>query len=145
MGATFDIQTIINNTGIPRIAVSVKKLAYPIISTQLPEYPAINLGKKSIMELKSAYWVAVNLTEVNPDKYTTKAAPANPLEILSAVITIIRNFILIGATASQANNKLLAAAIKAPKNNAFIVPNLKAKKPPRNPPNMVAKTPKNFE
>ena len=55
MGANFDIQTIINNTVIPRIAVSVKKLAYPIISTQLPEYPAINLGKKSIMELKSAY------------------------------------------------------------------------------------------
>ena len=69
----------------------MKKFAYPIISTQLPEYPAINLGKKSIIELKRAYCVAVNLIDVSPDKYTTKAAPAKPLEILSAVITIINS------------------------------------------------------
>ena len=54
----------------------------------------------------------------------TKAAPAKPLEILSAVITAIKKLTLIDEIANQANNKLLSAAIKAPKNNALIVPNL---------------------
>ena len=38
------------------------------MSTQLPAYPAINLGKNNIMELNKAYCVAVNLIEVKPDK-----------------------------------------------------------------------------
>ena len=75
----------------------------------------------------------------------TNAAPAKPLEILSAVITVIKNLILIGDEASQAKSKLLDAAIKAPKNNAFIVPYLKEKYPPIKPPKIVAKTPKNLE
>ena len=45
----------------------------------------------------------------------TNAAPAKPLEILSAVITAIKNLTLIGDEASQAKSKLLDAAIKAPK------------------------------
>ena len=69
----------------------------------------------------------------------TKAAPAKPLEILSAVITVIKKFMLIGETANHANNKLLNAAIKAPKNNVFIVPNLKAQKPPRSEERRVGK------
>ena len=32
----------------------------------------------------------MNFIDVNPDKYITKAAPAKPLEILSAVMTEIR-------------------------------------------------------
>ena len=44
--------------------------------------------------------------------------------MLSAVITVIKKLTLICETANQANNKLLNAAIRAPKNNAFIVPNL---------------------
>ena len=55
MGAILEIHTIIIKTGTPRIAVNRKKFGYPIISTQLPEYPAINFGKKSIIELNSAY------------------------------------------------------------------------------------------
>ena len=113
--------------------------------TQVPAYPAINFGIKSINELNKAYCVAVNFKEVKLDKQTTKAAPAKPLEILSAVITKMRNSILILDTANQANNKLLAAATKAPMNNDLIVPNLKEKKPPKNPPKIVANTPKNFE
>ena len=71
--------------------------------------------------------------------------PANPLDILSAVITVIKKLILASDIANQANNRLLDAAINAPKKRAFIVPNLRAKKPPRKPPIIVANTPKNFE
>ena len=56
-------------------------------STQPPEYPAISFGIKSIIDENKAYCVAVNLIDVNPDRYITNAAPANPLEMLSAVIT----------------------------------------------------------
>ena len=111
-------------TGNPKRAVKEKKYGYPIISTQLPAYPAINLGKNNMMELNKAYCVAVNFIEVKPDKQITKAAPANPLDMLSAVITAIKKLMLIGDTANHANNKLLKAAIKAPKNKHFIVPNL---------------------
>ena len=97
------------------------------------------------MELNSAYCVAVNFIDVRPDKYTTNAAPAKPLAILSAVITIIKNLMLASDMASQANNKLLPEAITAPKNKDFIVPNFKQKNPPKNPPIIVAKTPKNLE
>ena len=97
------------------------------------------------MEVKRAYCVAVNLIDVRPDKYITNAAPAKPLEMLSAVITAIKKFMLIGDKASQANNRLLDAAINAPKNKDFIVPNLYEQYPPINPPRIVAKTPKNFE
>ena len=97
------------------------------------------------MELNRAYWVAVNFSDVNPDKYITKAAPANPLEILSAVMTAIKKLILMGEIANQANNILLIAAIRAPKNKALIVPILQDEYPPIKPPNIVAKTPKNFE
>ena len=55
-------------TGNPKRAVKEKKYGYPITSTQLPAYPAINLGKNNIMELNKAYCVAVNLIEVKPDK-----------------------------------------------------------------------------
>tara|TARA_B100001287_G_C22601716_1_gene490746 strand:+ start:789 stop:1148 length:360 start_codon:yes stop_codon:yes gene_type:complete len=116
------IQIIKKRTGIPISAVTKKKFGYPIISTHAPAYPAINFGKKSIIELNRAYWVAVNFSDVNPDKYITKAAPANPLEILSAVMTAIKKFILMGEIANQANNILLIAAIRAPKNKALIVP-----------------------
>ena len=44
--------------------------------------------------------------------------------MLSAVITAIKKLMLIGDTANHANNKLLKAAINAPKNKHFIVPNL---------------------
>ena len=55
-------------TGNPKRAVKEKKYGYPIISTQLPAYPAINLGKDNMIELNKAYCVAVNFIEVNPDK-----------------------------------------------------------------------------
>ena len=145
MGINLLIQIIRNSTGIPNSAVITKKLSYPTRSTQLPAYPAINFGKNNIMEVKRAYCVAVNLIDVRPDKYITNAAPAKPLEMLSAVITYIKNFILISTLASHAKRRLLDAAIKAPKNNVFIVPNLIEKNPPNKPPNIVAKTPKNFE
>ena len=66
----------------------------------------------------------MNFIDVNADRYTTNAAPAKPLEILSAVITIIKVLIFGSEIANQANSKLLAAAIKAQKNNAFKVPTL---------------------
>ena len=46
------------------------------------------------------------------------------LEVNSNQITVIKKLILIGEIANQANNKLLEAAIKDPKNKDFIVPNL---------------------
>ena len=58
----------------------------------------------------------MNFIDVNADRYTTNAAPAKPLEILSAVMTIIKVLIFGSETANQANSKLLAAAINAPKN-----------------------------
>ena len=98
-----------------------------------------------MIELNNAYCVAVNFKDVKADKYTTNAAPAKPLAILSAVITPIKNLILGSDMASQANNKLLLEAIKAPRNNDLIVPNFRQKNPPKNQPAIVAKTPKNFE
>ena len=65
--------------------------------------------------------------EVKPDKYTTKAAPAKPLDILSAVITEIKNLMLVSAVANQAKSKLLREAIKAPINKVIIVPYFIAK------------------
>ena len=89
--------------------------------------------------------MAVNFTDVSPDKYITNAAPAKPLEMLSAVITEIKYFILASVVANQAKSRLLNDAISAPINKVIIVPNLIAKYPPNNPPIIVAKTPKNFE
>ena len=49
------------------------------------------LAIKSIIELNNAYCVAVNFIDVKPDRYITNAAPANHLDILSAVITVNKN------------------------------------------------------
>ena len=87
----------------------------------------------------------MNFIDVSPDKYITNAAPANPLEILSAVITEIKYLIFASVVANQAKSKLLDDAISAPMNKVIIVPNFIAKYPPINPPTIVAKTPKNFE
>jgi len=60
---------IINkSTGIPRLAVNIKNNGYPKKVDIVPEYPAINLGIKSIIELNRAYCVAVNFIEVKEDK-----------------------------------------------------------------------------
>ena len=60
--------------------------------------------------------------EVRFEIYTTNAAPAKPLEILSAIITPIKYLISVLTDASHANRILLKAAIIAPINSALIVP-----------------------
>ena len=51
-----------------------------------------------------------------------KVAPANPLAILSAVITKANIFMSATIIASHANNKLLRDEISAPINKDLIIP-----------------------
>ena len=81
--------TAINSsTGIPRIAVSMKKLGYPMASTIDPEYPPNNFGSKVISDVKIANCMAVNEMLVRLERKATNAALAIPADKLSAEITI---------------------------------------------------------
>ena len=51
----YPIKSIKNITGKPITAEIMKNNGYPTVSTNKPEYPAINFGKNNINELKSAY------------------------------------------------------------------------------------------
>ena len=75
-----------------------------------------------MIELNKAYCVAVNLTEVKAERYTTKDAPAKPLAKLSKTITEIKNKMLMSLTANQANRILLKAAMIAPTKRPRITP-----------------------
>ena len=122
-----------------------KKYGYPTTLTNNPEYPAINLGINNINELNNAYWVAVNLIEVIEDKKTIKAAPANPLAILSAIITDANKKVSISLIANIANKIFVKAAMIEPISSALSAPKFIANIPPNIPPEIVANNPKNFE
>ena len=81
----------------------------------------------------------------NKSKFLRLDANERVIPFSNQELSAIKKEILASDTASHANNKLLEAAINAPKKSAFIVPNLKAKKPPTKPPSIVANTPKNLE
>ena len=88
----------------------------------------------------------ITQTSITLSQGTTEyTLDADTIDILSAVITDIKYFILASVVTSHAKSKLLDDAIAAPINNVIIVPNFIAKYPPNNPPAIVAKTPKNFE
>jgi len=55
---TFRINHTSARLGIPISAVVKKKYAYPHVSTNTPDHPAIDFGNKNISELNSAYCVA---------------------------------------------------------------------------------------